>query len=373
MVAGKHPTLRKWTTAVYPVGMAFGVLLYHWGAKASSDLKLVNDLGTVVATGCLLALSKLLWDWVLYRLTLRKPFDEFFGDGAAECAETGIILLPTDNIECAIPELGEKLDGDAKHRWHKARMLSNHYDAIGAMFITNYFQSEGFAAPKVLLIEHHRRGRHDVAPPTDAPFIISMGLGFTDDTVQIVKDVCKKWMRIEVREGVGDAVELKTQLVSPELKYFKRQLVVTEPDWTRLDPIDWDVKKWKAGADGQRDYALIFRHTRIKEDKRQVLFALGGFTEIGTAAAAHYLASHWRELGKKMGCNHPTRDSMGDFALLIEGPANPSDFDRWQVDVHLPAITPARLASLCIDCEWADRLKSPARISESVELNLSNP
>jgi hypothetical protein len=106
-----------------------------------------------------------------------------------------------------------------------------------------------------------------------------------------------------------------------------------------------------------RDYAVILRHTQQKPNhSRKVVFALGGFTERGTAVAGRYLAENWFELWSRHVEGEFDKGSLGDFLIVIEGPSLPDSVnDWWSEDISLN-VTPQFLYEKGIRCEWSGRI-----------------
>jgi len=111
------------------------------------------------------------------------------------------------------------------------------------------------------------------------------------------------------------------------------------------------------GAPDVRDYAVILRHTQQKPNRhRKVVFALGGFTERGTAAAGRYLAHNWFELWERHVQGVFDSGSLGDFLVVLEGPSLPESVSEWWSEDEGLNVTPQRLFDKGIKCEWSDRL-----------------
>jgi|HubBroStandDraft_6_1064221.scaffolds.fasta_scaffold119983_3 transcriptional regulator with XRE-family HTH domain len=309
--------------------------------------------------------------------TLKKPLNDFFGDGAGVRAEEAAIIIQSDSIEDLVKGLVEdlpaKLRANPGHRLYKARTWINRWDADGASAIREAFQDAGFAAPRFLLTDHSSEieDRLDAG----APFTISMGLGFTDQTTSRIETVCGDWMHIS-KGPEGDAIAFNKKLIeklgisTDKISRFKISDSSEDAAFSCFRPSDWDqeyspgesyLERWlrmtparKTKRETARDYAIVFRHTtKLKNpERRQVHFVLAGFTERGTAIAGRYLAERWSELHAKHVVGKTDTKTRGDFLLMIEGPSWPSRFQEWGVDPSFEAITPDRVRSCGF--EWND-------------------
>jgi hypothetical protein len=295
-----------------------------------------------------------------------RPFDEFFGAGDSTPGHRGVIIVQADRIPDALeglaPNLGELIEKQPTHRFFKARTWINRWDIDGASAIRDEFQRHGQTIPILTL--------GDATPQehlSSASFEVAMGLGFTDRTTKALQS-CSEWLRVKGWDDTGDAVSLHARLGDRKPDRFR----ITKGDvgFRRLLPSDWKaneyVTSWnemrsKSNTKDVRDYAMILRHTYLKsEGKRKVVFALGGFTERGTAAAGRYLAANWRDLWTRYVDGNFDGPSLGDFFILIEGPSLPDSVGEWWSDVKGFAVTPLALHAKAIDCEWSRRLKKKA-------------
>jgi len=176
-----------------------------------------------------------------------------------------------------------------------------------------------------------------------------MGLGFNDETTKTIQNqTCGPWMRIS--KTPGDAVSFEVRLLpSSDNTRLKWEPDSEKAGFFRLLPIDWDetyVDRWcrmlpPINGPEVQDYAMIFRHTRVKP-QRQVLFVVAGFTERSTAIASHYLAEHWKQLWKTHVKNRTGGGSFGDFLIIIEGPSDLEKSYDWSEDETLQ-VTPEKL------------------------------
>jgi hypothetical protein len=198
-----------------------------------------------------------------------------------------------------------------------------------------------------------------------------MGLGHCRETLTEVGAICDGWMRIIKDSQWGDAVSLESTLLPRSITQFVQpfpvdphdghfRLLVPRSRISARPESGFDLKSWLENPEDVRDYAIILRHTQPEQHgRRQVLFVVAGFTEIGTAAAGHYLARNWRELCEKHvhgRCHDPRL--RGDFLIVIEGPSNAGKIGDWAEDKSLSAITPEKLQEHRIQCKWTERLSS---------------
>jgi DNA-binding winged helix-turn-helix (wHTH) protein len=298
----------------------------------------------------------------------QEAFDEFFGVRAAGI--DGVIILQSDLIDDSLLPGSGQLRGYAQpdSRFYKARTVLNTCDTYGATLIQEAFQKRQRKAPKLIFSDHNTKDTTH-----SAPFKISMGLGFTDQTTRTIQDrTCGSWMRIS--HTGGDALSLRECLLPG--KGIKARLGwepdVEKPGFFRLVPSDWDsnyVQAWSqmlppANGPDVRDYALIFRNTR-RDGGRQILLAVAGFTERSTALGGKFLAEKWPKLWEDHVRGSAFSGSLGDFLILIEGPSDPDRLDEWS-EVKEFEWSPEKLKAIREKlkakgedvewaCEWADR------------------
>lgn len=291
-----------------------------------------------------------------------RAFDEFFGNGISTHERNGVIIVQAHTMDqlIASPRLRRQITRPSD-RMYKGHNWINMWDTYGALAIQDEFKKHGMTPPRLALIDSHVRDTSHLT----APFKISMGLGFTPETSRTLQgNTGGHWMHIS--KSQGDAVSLHNKLA---LTAKKKGRLLLQPDtenkgFQRLLPDGWDqngpdyLRAWAAMLDPEpgldvRDYAIIFRHTRL--DPRQVLFAIAGFTERSTAVAAQYLAGNWQKLWTKYVKGTPRERSRGDFLIVIEGPSDPHRVNEWS-EIREFEITPETLRDKGIDCEWADRL-----------------
>jgi hypothetical protein len=307
---------------------------------------------------------------------------EFFGMKSAATKDSGaagVIVVQSDPIdefvfkliEDVAPQLKGKITISPDSRLFKAREWVNRWDYDGGRAIRSGvfapFQKQGVVSPDIVPRDHRPNKPIDPA----APYLISMGLGYTDWTERIVQ-VCRAWMNNERAEGTwGDALWLHEKLM-PEVEPENPRFLPAENGFRPAVPSDWDektkgaawMKTWvnmrnKEEGSQVNDYAIILRHTEAKPSgARQVWFALAGFSERGTAIAGFYLADRWDELWRKYLHEEPA-ESLGDFLVVIAGPSKPDP--EWKVDdwSEVLAVTPRKVAAAEIPCVWKTRMERP--------------
>jgi hypothetical protein len=348
-----------------------------WKVIESVFVLLLNGIAMAVITVSIFELLKDAIARFLYNHSIRKVFDEFFGEGASSAGRKGVIILQSDQIDKILsdlaPDLSNQLASNPSHRLYKARSWINRFDADGARAIREEFQDKGFNVPDMVPIKRDPSFDQDLrARYSKAPFEIAMGLGHCLETFNEIEATCGKWMHIRRQTIWGDAVSLESTLLPLAASRFLRPFPVDEEDnnfrllvpWSgQRSPGDkegFDLKYWLNNPQGARDYAIILRHTQPEQQgNKQVLFVCAGFTEIGTAAAGHYLATKWEKIWEER-CNilGYDRRGKGDFLLVIEGPSTIAQMKEWTKDRNF-FITPEKLYSAGIDCIWANRLLKP--------------
>jgi hypothetical protein len=317
---------------------------------------LLGGLAMALVTVSLFELFKLLIQYVLYYLSFRVQFDQFFGDDATSRSRNGIVYLQSDTIHGLLKDFLEEttpsIEITTRQRSYKARSWLNRWDAEGARHLREQFQSRRLDAPEFRPIDHGA----DLNIPANAPFAISMGLGFTDNTKQLTHDL--PWLRIACAPDHGDCIYLKQELVPAALQKFcphkKTKNDIDNEGFTRILPDNWDLNEWLKSPGTSRDFAIILRRTlRTPAGNRQVQFVLAGFTEIGTAAAGAYLANNWSRLWKRYVRGRLKEGTHGDFLAIIEGPSDPGAVADWGEDPDFPAITETTVKRLGRDYEWS--------------------
>lgn len=325
-------------------------------------------------TVSLYELLNLVFRWLYWRSFNRDraAFDAFFGDGASDNSGAGIIVLQADNInnlleEYRVGNLQETINKTPTRRLYKAREWVNFLDIQGAQALVEAFNKLGLDAPTLLPM---RRGSPGYTQALEqAPFIITMGLAFTQETVELVQKVGKNWMFIETTPEFGDVVELWKSLVPFSSSGSKFKSSDKHTDFVILSPKNWNLANWveygqkaankEINKEDIDDYAIILRHTDTDKTsgKRQVRLVLAGFTERGTAAAGAYLAKHWKSFRDKNVKNQYISGSLGDFMLVIRGPSYWENIQEWEEHKELIRITPKSLKDLKVVTPWAERMK----------------
>jgi DNA-binding winged helix-turn-helix (wHTH) protein len=278
----------------------------------------------------------------------RAAFEEFFGDGSAAKDPTvprPVIVLQSESIDRLlkniVPDLNERIKDNSSHRLFKARSWVNRWDTDAARALLEKFAAYRINIPTVHLSDKNSRDEDQIS--SRVPFQISMGLGFTDRTTKALRS-CYPWMRVSRGTDSGDAIALNEKLLTEKaMDQSSAKKVFTKADdqpnfWRRL-PRKWDketyLDDWLASsgldntAGDVMDYAIIFRHTLLNRDHRQILLVLGGFTELSTAIAGRYLAEYWYQLWESHVKDKPYN---GDFVTLIEGPSDPDKYSDWSED-----------------------------------------
>jgi hypothetical protein len=301
--------------------------------------------------------------WGLWKTRDRYAFDAFFGEDASDRCGEGVIILQADKIEALLEEyrlgdIREEIDSHPANRLYKAREWLNEQDTQGAREIIAAFRGLGLDAP--MLETRGREKPKDQTPSSkylESPFVITMGLAFSEETDSLVNKLCRSWMRIGKMEKYGDVVEFLHNLV-PETLTRLAHKEGKSADFRSLIPRIWDLQKWLGRDASVRDYAILLRHTET-DGKRRVKFVVAGFTERGTAAAGKYLAKNWRNLWREYVKGRHAADSFGDFVLVIEGPSYWQDIREWDLDPYL-TITPEKLLKATphlVDTVWVQRMQ----------------
>lgn len=364
--------------------------------RTSPMAALFNSIGFALITVSIFELARLLTQRLLDRAKIRRQFEDFFGDGAAGLEHAGVIVLQSDTIGYVLKDIvtatnttpDALLNDRPLARFYKARHWVNRWDADGARVIREAFQKRGFVPPKIEVFDHSQTFSNG-----DAPCEISMGLGYTDETTTNIRQICDKWMCISKDTFWGDTVSLHHKLLPTQSSRFFRvtdggrsyvaarqtaasQTFAVDDDGFLIDrnnsafrlllprksdkvnePFDLDT--WLDRPADVRDYAIVLRHTRDQANgRRQVFFALCGYTERGTAAAGNYLATNWRRLYREHVAGRSRGSTRGDFLIAIEGPSDSEKISDWSTDPEFAPITPQLLATAPtrINCLWTDRM-----------------
>lgn len=389
-------------------GLAFCDLL-ELNRISDEFLKAVSLSLITVCLYELLRITVALW---IHRFEIAKKAEEFWGVPCQEFGARGLICLQSEEtntlrVHCTSGESTDEQwtsqrSSPRPPRALKARTWVNRWDAKGAREILISFREHrldnylpdieyirvmpdkdvSLASQDLATEEFVTRGK----AVGDAPFIISMGLGFSKSSDAILNSI-SDWLIKAIDSEFGDCVYIREpalskdtvsrrerrnvrleRLTENEQRRLTRGAPSSRDDFCRLIPIDWTLDGWlksradNASQDGSqlRDYALIVRNT-IQEDSTgkviQVQFLLGGFTEVGTAAAGAYLARNWLKLWGAHVKDKINGQSRGDFVVIISGIGCEREFANWEIDDILGVMTPHRLsAERKIDCEWGRRI-----------------
>jgi hypothetical protein len=259
-------------------------------------------------------------------------FVAFFGRDSLSRAERGRIILQADRFERLVEELtGESsptasavtaaLNLPKNNRLFKARRLVNARDAEGAKIIREELRKQKFPTPELKIIEH-QKGTADKRDPFEeflaAPYVISMGLGFTETTKAVVKEI---GLTIDTTDS-GDAIVIPRKGTLWEYDNLRLESVEEkdkkEAKYARVFPKDWDRDKWERGEADVKDYAVIIRHTARVGKGEQTRFVLAGFTEDGTVAAGRYFALRWDNVLWDI-YSKSRKHGTGNFLAIISG------------------------------------------------------
>jgi hypothetical protein len=354
------------------LGAAAALLVRHYVPQNASGTLRFALATALLSAGCV-SLMQTLSRWFHYWLTVR-PFEIFWGQKYL-AKSTGSVHLQSDGIgdvlKTLAPNLDTILDNAPNNRLFKARTWLNHFDAEGAKEIRAEFSKHGFDPPGFTAMDRHE------TPHASEGFRIYMGLGYTEEIVPAVNRICEPWMSIvrgatqKVTETevvrIGDAIRLRRNL-EPDASsglhprsstefFFDGSETSTpngsEGDFSVLLPEEWSIQStYSMDAAGKkkqrREYGYIFR-SKSHEDSWSdcpLLFHVGGFTEEGTWAAGHYLATHWKDLYDEY---VRSSKSGGNFVVFVVGVAPFSAAAPW-AKVH--AITPEDVAHCGIPSAW---------------------
>jgi hypothetical protein len=270
---------------------------------------------------------------------------DFFGSGSLSRVVRGRIVLQADPFDKLIEGLTGKatepttsvLDAvkrpNGNNRLYKARRVVNKYDAEGAKSIRETLRRDGFPTPNLFIID-----RTDDPDPFEAhaaaPYVISMGLGFTHTSTTLANAFAGR-IFIDPSTDLGDAIAVKGGTFEPN---FYEDLCTAPCGEKRPEHLYIFPKGWTRGADwpqGEadlRDYAVIIRATVVdKRGKQQIRFLVGGFTEESTEKAGRYLAERWESLRNPHAVSGwwtwiswfwARGHRAGDFVIVISGKAS---------------------------------------------------
>jgi hypothetical protein len=282
-----------------------------------------------------------------------REFNGFFGANAWSSnphAERGVVILQSDRIEnlkagqAESPRAAVRDDVNGLHRTFKARRWVNRCDTDGVQAICGLFERLRINAPRLVFSDH---SASDTTQIGNAPFEIVLG-GFTSKTRTRINTIGDGWMQLKIRKDSGDTIYLRKDLVSAT-----GIGVVAEGEFYKLLPRGWNpsyIHTWEAKISSPNDYevhdyAVILRHT-VKpynaEGDHRVQIYLSGFTEVGTAAAAYFLAERWHDLWRDFVQKGQSEGTDGDFLLVIAGESNQNIVtNEWQIveAVRIPVPT----------------------------------
>ena len=250
---------------------------------------------------------------------------QFFGLGDRD--SDGMIVLQADRLSGLMRGWTDEKSQEVllgRHRPFKARRWVDACDVEGAQWIVNAFVAHQLRPPVISVCY---RG---IPEPTSYAYEIITG-GFTDVMRRDLNSIGEGWLQLRMLDDSGDTIVLHRSI--PLLP----NCVSVQPhegdkgEFVRIFPRDWDdtyMQRWAAHvetADGPEilDYALILRY--FDPRNRKVRFFLAGFTEVGTKAAAAYLATKWPEL---------RQNACHDLFTIIWGPSDPHRINLWT-----PAVT----------------------------------
>jgi hypothetical protein len=334
--------------------------------RRALPLAIASAFSTTVITICLYELLNMMLHYGIWRRLNQHAFDGFFGQGASDRSAEGVVVLQGDRVDTLledyVPNFAQIINGRPNGRFFKARAWTNFWDTDGARKIFIKFRDLQLEPPRLRTDERPSgSGLRSSTPGLSteeaerAPFVFSMGLGYTDDTLTHLRSACDGWLRVGSDAAHGDVIEILHNLVPQEV----RQTVTIEDvgqGFTRLLPREWNPEKWRNGDKDVRDYAMILRHTHNGTDgpSGQVHFVLAGFTERSTARAAEFLVHNWHRLWRRYVKTART-GSLGDFLIVIEGPSW-GDTTQWREVPHLD-VTPGKLRDVAATSVWGQRMQ----------------
>ena len=330
--------------------------------KPSLVLVVLTGLSMTMLTVSVFELLKLFAQYAVYYLGRGRGFDRFFGDHASSCSGRGVILVQSDDLNSLVKNA---LPGDASTirinnalRSFKARTWVNRWDMEAARAIRAKFYAYQLGAPEIIPADHAVRTegipRDRPYDSAEIPFVISTGLGFTDETEMMVLDF--NWLKIERRGPCGDCLKIKKSLLPIFLVDLQPHSVETpktfevdgrsypfedDENFIRLLPKDWDIDRWIETPNASMDYGMILRRTYLigSEKRRQIRFVVAGFTERATAIAGNYLAENWAKFSPGyMRALHEKAHGYGDFLAIITGYSDGSASWREEFRITQPDV-----------------------------------
>jgi len=270
-----------------------------------------------------------------------SKFEKFFGSGSLSRGVRGRIILQADTFQGLVEGLTGKdseatrtvvaaLNQPKNNRLFKGRKLVNARDVESAKIVREELRKQMFPTPELTIIDRPIPGEEGRDPFVDfasAPYIISMGLGFTETTLALAHKVGNqsRWIYIDKATDRGDAIVISDRFLMQRYTNLEIEKVVMGKDengkdkvYFRFFPENWRLDDWLAGSADLRDYAVIMRHTETVGRSKQVRFILAGFTEDATVAASRYFASRWDTTLWKLSKTSPAAPA-GDFVAIITG------------------------------------------------------
>jgi hypothetical protein len=359
-----NPNKRLWLLPL-PVGIVLLVLgriktpmgqIENWQGGAATSL------GIAGISTSLVELSRSEW-----KRKKSKQFEKFFGVHTG--GGRGHIVLKDDRVDTVLRGSGATqplMTRLMTTRFRKARRWINAHDVDGARAVRDAFREMNFTPPELTMGGFDGGYDH-----SQAPLVICMGLGFTDESINIIGH-CKGWMIADPETKNGDAIGLDRRLCGDPEDFERTE--IGKDGYKRLFPLGWNLDTYLKVPDRlpeesgttaieptSKDYAIILRHTEepSADGSQRIWFVVAGFTAHGTSAAGRYLARNWRKLATRH-IKENGRDGDGDFLEVIVGNSGASN---WEVARNIPCVTPEYLASdkIDIDCEWSRRYKRHQR------------
>jgi hypothetical protein len=318
-----------------------------------------TGLGLTLSTVAFYEVMKIGGEHAYYRFTGGQKFDRFFGEGASEACVEAMILLQADSLEAIMsppPQANQQLKPlqiTSDLRCFKARDWVNKWDTDGARYLRERFRLMGLHAPQLIPADH---SKNLPARWEKAPFIVALGLGFTDQTHRFSSDL-REVFRIDSDSPLGDCLKIRHEYVERYMDRGVRGLQPSEWDDTGFQGMcyevggkwfpymdsngfvtilpegkdsksTWHFDDWKNGPESCNDYAVILRREAdSKSGPRQSLFVVGGFTERGTAIGAEYLGRYWEDLADRFGDE--------DFLVILTGRSQVETVGDWKISLSL--------------------------------------
>ena len=211
--AAEQHRKRLWTETIYPFRhvlflLAVGAILFIMGDRYSDEITFEGNIPATKANYHLVLFQTTRWQVTLLQgvamaiLTIsvfelikllfqtyfmvrhQKPFEQFFGQSYS-ASSGGQIIIQADKISVVmkhfLPDLERQLEETPKNRLHKARTWVNKNDMEGAKRIREAFNSAHFRPPNINTVD-----RSPMSRSLEGPFIISMGLAYTQMSLDMV-------------------------------------------------------------------------------------------------------------------------------------------------------------------------------------------